>query len=256
MKKSDSEYPPVFARFYDLIYDHIRTHVDHEFYLKSILECNGSVLEIGSGTGRLFRDALYKEADIYGIDISPAMLEVLKSKIPEKDHHRVSCQSITDFHIQKKFNLVVAPFRVFMHLTEVADQFEALNQVEKHLAKDGLFIFDVFVPNPKYLSEKEISFMDFEGEYKPGNVFRRFTTASYDLINQLIQICFKFEWNENENLYNDSWESTLRFFWKYELEHLVAGSNLKITAIYGDFNKKDLSPDSQDFIVVCKRKKD
>ncbi|MBN3036255.1 MAG: class I SAM-dependent methyltransferase [Bacteroidales bacterium] len=52
------------------------------------MESGGPVLETGTGTGRFFPDALGKGADIHGIDISPAMLDILKRRLPETEHHR------------------------------------------------------------------------------------------------------------------------------------------------------------------------
>lgn len=74
-----TDYPPDFVvRFYDLIYKKVRTGIDLDYYMKKILETDGPVLELGVGTGRIFMKALEKGADIYGIDISPSMVEKLK----------------------------------------------------------------------------------------------------------------------------------------------------------------------------------
>jgi len=58
------QYPDVFARFYDVIYDQIRSETDHDYFLKKILAAKGPVLEVGVGTGRFFIEALSKGADI------------------------------------------------------------------------------------------------------------------------------------------------------------------------------------------------
>ena len=46
------EYSENFARFYDVIYHHMRDGVDHAFFLNEISQIKGKVLEIGVGTGR------------------------------------------------------------------------------------------------------------------------------------------------------------------------------------------------------------
>jgi len=251
---SGSLYPPVMAKFYDLIYDQVRSHVDHDFYLQRIMETRGPVLEVGSGTGRLLKDALARKADIYGIDISESMLKILKSKIPVEEHYRISCQSITDFVFEKKFKMILAPFRVFMHLTEIPEQTAALNHIAQYLENDGLFIFDVFVPNIRFLNEGTVQFSDFDGEYEPGKRMKRFIQSDYDVLNQRINLEMKFRWEENDQWLEDTWRSQMRFFWRYELELLIAASGLSLVTIYGDFQKGALDYSSQDFIVVCKRK--
>ncbi|MCK7528821.1 MAG: class I SAM-dependent methyltransferase [Ignavibacteriales bacterium] len=46
-------------------------------------------------------------ADIYGIDISEPMIDVLFGKLDKKEHHRISIQSITDFHFDFTFDLII-----------------------------------------------------------------------------------------------------------------------------------------------------
>ena len=249
----DTPYPSSFARFYDLIYHKVRPDVDTAFFLGKMKEANGPVLEVGTGTGRFFLQALNDGADVYGIDISPAMLEVLKARIGEKDLHRVSLQDIRDFHTGFPFSLVIAPFRVFMHLTETADQLRALNHVYDNLVDGGQFIFDLYVPNPGLLAAGLKDFMDFEGEFEPGNVVRRFVTSHSDLVTQVNHLSMRFDWNEGEDNFSDTWNSELRFFFRYELEYLLQQSEFRSYSIFGDYMESPLSADSKDFVVVCKR---
>ena len=195
--KTSREYPDFFARFYDTIYDHVRDATYHQFFINKILRTNGPILEIGVGTGRLFRDALDKGADIYGIDISPSMLQVLKSKLPEQEHYRIQVQDICSMNLDRKFNLIIAPFRVFMHLIKVEDQLKALEKVYSHLNPGGVFIFDLFVPNLKMLHEGLDQQKDFEGEYEPGKKLIRYSSMQADLINQISHVTFKMVWDED-----------------------------------------------------------
>jgi len=48
-------------------------------------------------------------------------------------------------------------------------------------------------------------------------------------------------------------EFQLRFFFRYELEHLVLRSPLKLATIYGDFNETPLNSESREFVVVCRK---
>ena len=124
-------YPDFFARFYDLIYHQLRDDIDTRFFQDKISATHGKILEIGTGTGRLFTEALTQGADIYGIDISPAMLGILKSKIPANQCFRISEQNMINFQFDGKFDLIIAPFRVFMHITDKSEQIKAINNVHK-----------------------------------------------------------------------------------------------------------------------------
>jgi SAM-dependent methyltransferase len=249
----DTLYPSAFARFYDLIYAKLRPDVDSGYFLNKMKEAHGPVLEVGVGTGRFFREALKEGVDVYGIDISPAMLENLKTRIDKKNYYRISQQDIRNFTTGFPFNMVIAPFRVFMHLIETADQLKALNHVYDHLADGGTFIFDLYIPNPALLASGMNEVMDFEGEFEPGNIIRRFVTSHSDLVTQVNQLSMRFEWNEGEKTFSETWNSELRFFFRFELEYLLRQSKFKSYSIFGDYQENSMSGDSRDFVVVCRK---
>ncbi len=196
----DYTYPRNFARFYDTIYHSMRDGVDSDYFHDYVKKAGGRVLEVGVGTGRLFMNALNGGADIHGIDISPEMLKVLHEKLPADQHFRISKQNITDFSFDFKFDLIVAPFRVIMHLLEKEDQLKALNNVFDHLNDGGMFIFDAFIPDLKQLIKGFDNHIDFEGEYMPGKKLKRIVTTRPDLIRQLINIRFRMEWERRKKV--------------------------------------------------------
>jgi len=247
----DAIYPDFFARFYDLIYSKILTGQDSEYYMRKAREVDGPVLEVGTGTGRFFTDALKTGIDIHGIDISSSMIDMLKARISPEDHYRVRLQSILDFKSDIKFVLIIAPFRVFMHLNTISDQVTALNHVYEQLETGGQFIFDLFIPNPVMLANGLNEFMDFEGEYEEGEKIKRIVSAQYDLVNQINYLTMRFEWTEKGKLQTGTWNTTMRLFFRYELEHLLNRSKFKQTAIYGDFIESPLTRESKEFIAVC-----
>jgi SAM-dependent methyltransferase len=227
--------------------------VDNKFYLGKIKNTKGKVLEVGTGTGRFLIEAIEAGADIYGIDISPSMLDFLKVKLTPENRERISLQNIVDFKLDTKFDLIIAPFRVFMHLIEKEDQLNALNNVFDHLNQDGQFIFDVFVPDLKPLITGLDNVVDFEGEYEPGNRVKRIVSTNPDLINQIININFRFELNEGSTYYSKDWKTPMRFFFRFELEHLIERSKFRNYRISGDFIGNDLNKDSKEFVIVCQK---
>lgn len=245
-------YPDFFARFYDLIYHQLRDDIDTRFFQDKISATHGKILEIGTGTGRLFAEALTQGTDIFGIDVSPAMLDILKSKIPANQSFRISEQNMIDFQFDDKFDLIIAPFRVFMHITDKTEQIKAINNVHKYLNPGGKFIFDTFIPDLNQLIKGLDNHLDFEGEYSPGKKVKRIVSTKPDFINQLIHVTFKFEWDQDNNNYSGIWETSLRFFFRYELEHLMERSDFKSDFnIYGDYQLNPLNQNSKEFIITC-----
>ena len=94
-------YPENFSRFYDIVYGSLRT-IDRDFYLKKIKESKGPVLEIGTGTGRFFLEALKAGADIYGIDVSENMLQILKKRLSTQEHHRIFLMDALTMNLKMK----------------------------------------------------------------------------------------------------------------------------------------------------------
>jgi SAM-dependent methyltransferase len=246
-------YPEMFARFYDLIYHTVRDGVDNDFFLNEIRRTRRRILEIGVGTGRMFMSALKNGADIYGLDISPAMIDILYKKLPENQSFRISLQNIIDFEYDFKFDLIIAPFRVMMHLPDKEDQLRAINNVYMHLGKNGRFIFDVFVPDLNQLLKGLHNVTDFEGEYEPGKRMKRIVSTTPDLINQIINVNFRMEWDEDNKVKSGEWNQPLRYFFRYELEHLIERSKFRKYKIFGDYQGHELDNTSKEFIVICEK---
>ena len=251
--KNRSEYPDFVARFYDAVYSRIRSGIDTRFFLEEITGSKGRVLEIGAGTGRFIVEALKNGSDVYGLDISRSMIEKLKEKIPVEHHNRLWVQDAVTMRLPYKFSLVLAPFRVFSHLIAADDQIKCLNNIWDHLEPGGRLIFDLYVPNLRLLLDGIHNQTDFEGEYEEGRRLRRVVSMKADLVNQISSVRMDFIWDEQGMERQASWEFDLRFFFRFEIEHLIRISKLKLEAIYGDYERHALSPDSKDFVVVCSK---
>jgi SAM-dependent methyltransferase len=247
------DYPDYMARFYDIIYNSIRSDVDTEFYLKRIQQANGPVLETGCGTGRFFCQAIRQGADVYGIDISKSMIDVLLRKTEPEHHKRITIQGAADFRFPFKFDLIIAPFRVYSHLLTVEEQLSALNNAYDHLSENGQLIFDLYVPNPAMIASGMSNIVDFEGEYEPGKKFSRTVDMKADIVNQISDITMTFKWDQDGRARVEKWNFRFRFYFRYEIEHLIERSKLTLEKIYGDFTGGDLKEDSKEFIVICRK---
>lgn len=247
---TSTHYPDFFARFYDVIYKDLRTE-DRQFFMHQILHAGGPVLEVGVGTGRFFMEALEKGVDVYGIDISSSMIGVLHRKLQPEYRNRVVHADMCTFQSQQLFSLIVAPFRVFMHIDSIEDQLLALNTMHRHLVPGGVLLFDLFVPNLKMLLEGLNEVLDFEGEYEPGKMLRRYTSMQADPVLQTSRVTFRLQWEEADALREESWETTLRFFFYHELQHLLSRSDFSTFSVFGDFARNPVSKSSREFIIQC-----
>jgi hypothetical protein len=140
-----------------------------------------------------------------------------------------------------------------MHLLDKDEQIRAINNVYSHLNSNGRFIFDTFVPDLIQLINGIHEQTDFEGEYTPGKKVRRTVSTTPDLINQVIQIKFHLEWEEDNEWKQEDWFFPMRYFFRFELEHLVERSDFEKYAILGDYLGNELNEKSKEFIVICQK---
>ena len=79
------------------------------------------------------------------------MLDVLKENLarePHEVHQRITVQEgdMRTFRLNRKFPLVMIPFRPMQHMFTVEDQVAALQTAAAHLTDQGTHTFDVFYP--------------------------------------------------------------------------------------------------------------
>ena len=250
-KKND--YPEYYARFNDVILNASSHQAEQDFFMKKILSAKGPVLDVGLGTGYLFTEALKKGADIYGIESNSYMLDVLKSKIKPSDHHRVSVQNFTELYHDLKFDLIIAPSKVMSLLLTVEDQQAAINKIYAHLNPWGTFIFDLSVPNAKVMSNGSSIVTDFDAEYAPGLKLKRFSTVSTDIVNQLKDVSLNYIWDEDGKEQNETMTQQFRYIFRFEIEHLIARSKLKLVGNFGGYDERVLDKNSTEFVIVCQK---
>jgi SAM-dependent methyltransferase len=123
---------------------------DVAFYRARLPSADAVVLELGCGTGRVLLPLAQSCGSIHGIDASEAMLTICRQKLqaaaipPTKA--QVEVGDITNFHLGRTFDLIIAPYRVFQ-LLETDTQVDGLfSCVRAHLASGGTCILNVFHP--------------------------------------------------------------------------------------------------------------
>lgn len=142
------------ARYYDL---NPNTIEDIPFYIDRLSGPDASVLELGCGTGRVSLPLAEKCRFLHGLDLSEAMLALCRQKIESaglgRDRIIVQQADITDYDLNKVFDLIIAPFRVIQNL-ETDKQLDGLcSCIRNHLADSGRCILNVFHP---YLPRNEL----------------------------------------------------------------------------------------------------
>lgn len=139
------------------VYDAINGEVDHEkwadFYEREIRRFESGqtslILDLGCGTGSMTLALARRGYDMTGIDISPEMLNVARSRAEkERLSERILwlCQDMTDFELYGTVEAVVSCLDCVNHLLSRDEVRECFSLVHNYLSPNGLFLFDLNSP--------------------------------------------------------------------------------------------------------------
>jgi SAM-dependent methyltransferase len=247
------EYDASIVKNYDAEYAVIRDPSgDRAFYASQARASGGPVLELGCGTGRVLLPIAAQGIPCVGLDQSKNMLDALRAKGPPANLSLVQA-SMTDFDLGgARFPLIFSAFRAFQHLCAVEDQLATLACVRRHLAPGGTFAFDVFAPRLERTAiEEEPEAEDLRAQ--DGEVeIRRFALVRRDLATQVLTVRFRHErWEGGAKVSEGTSLIRLRWFFRYEIEHLLARAGFDQVEIFGDFDRRPF--DGKKEIIVLAR---
>jgi SAM-dependent methyltransferase len=235
----------VLSRYYDAAYASKADLHDVAFYVEMAQRTGGPVLEIGCGTGRVLLEIARRGIEIEGLDFSRDQLRILEAKLPTLSPEvqgRICTHfgDMRDFALDRRFRLIMAPFRPLQHLYTISDQIATFYAVRKHLLPDGLFVFDLFYPNHRLMEEgfgEERPDLEWPDPDKPGRIIRRyFVRETVDKLNQVFTGHFIFRIFDGERLVEEEREPLQMSYYAYpQLLLLFEQSGFRIVEEYGSF---------------------
>jgi len=246
----DDEYERILARTYDPVYGVVRDPSgDVEFYVEQARESGGPVLELGCGTGRVLIPTARSGLTCVGLDASPEMLAVLRGKNPPENVELVNGRMEAFDFGERRFGLVTAPFRAMQHLLDVEAQLRTLENVRRHLAPGGAFVFDVFDPKLERMAILEEPESDGVSFVHDGHEMRRRESVRRDLSSQVMTVTFRVEGGPAS--LQGTTEIKMRWYYRYELEHLLTRAGFANLNFHSGFTKRPWRA-GEDITVVAR----
>jgi SAM-dependent methyltransferase len=261
------DYNETFAEFYDYLPLYAERQ-DVAFYVEEAQRAAAdaaadatTVLELGCGSGRILIPTAAAGVRIVGLDLSPAMLARCRAKLEAQPAEvraraRLVEGSMTDFRFAEQFQLITTPFRAFQHLLTVSEQLACLACVREHLAPRGRLILDMFHVNPAAMHDPE--WMKERDDSPPatlpdGRRFRRTARiAAFHRSQQMNEVefaCYVTHPDGREERITQRFP--FRYFFRYEVEHLLARAGFRAVAVYGDFGRSAFADDSTEMITIA-----
>ena len=236
---------------------------DIPFYLEYAHRYKGCILELGCGTGRVSIELAKAGYFITGLDLSQKMLEVYEGKIKtlSKDvQNRINIinGNMANFNLDKKYSLIIAPFRVFQLLTVEDEINNCLNCIWKHLDDDGIFIVNVFRPNiildESWCSGERIQW-EREDPITGNLVIKKDVRERIDTIQQIIYPKFIYEVKDKEgNIEKITENLQLKYYYYDQLKSKLSSNDFDIIEEYGWYDKSPIET-GRELIMVCKQKR-
>ena len=261
-KKNSSPalYDSFIAEYYDESPLVKSRHQDAAFYRDAARDYGDPILELGCGTGRITMALAEAGKRITGLDLSERMLERAVKKrasliVEARERVHLVQGDMTHFDLGEKFRLILIPFRPFQHLLDVRQQMDCLGCVRRHLARGGRLIFDVFqtdaerIHDPVHMRESPVTeYRTADGrQVRISERIAAFHRA--EQINDVEMIFSVVHPNGKKERLVFAWP--LRYFFRYEVEHLLARCGFNVTAQYGNFDRTPISDDSPEMIFVA-----
>lgn len=248
-----------------LLYDNVTLYNarrDADFYVEEALAHGGKVLEVGCGTGRILIPAARLGAEITGVDRSPRMLAQCRTRLgeePPEVQKKVTLvhADMRDFDLGRQFSIIMIPFRPFQHLVTVSEQISALRAMHRHLEPGGRLVFDVFNPKIQYLVEDNSREREDTAEVilPDGRAFRRTgRVAAVHVADQYSEIELIYYVRGADGKTQRLVQGfPMRWYWRYEVEHLLTRCGFRVKAVFGDFNRSPLTDVSPEMIFMAER---
>jgi SAM-dependent methyltransferase len=233
---------------------------DVAFYREAAREYGDPALELGCGTGRITMALAEAGKRVTGLDLSERMLERAVGKraalrVESRERVHLVQGDMAHFDLGETFRLVIIPFRAFHHLLEVRQQMDCLECVRKHLPPGGRLVLDVFQTDAERMHDPVHHRETLVEEYKTldGREVR--------ISEHVVAFHRAEQRNDVEMIFSVghpggrkerlvfAW--TLRYFFRYEIEHLLVRCGFRVTALYGNFDRSTLANHSPEMIYVA-----
>jgi 2-polyprenyl-3-methyl-5-hydroxy-6-metoxy-1,4-benzoquinol methylase len=237
------------AEYYDLIYG---DEWDTEFYLNEARNARGKVLEVACGTGRILLTLARNNIDVTGLDLSEGMLQILNEKAKSEGievavHHA----NMIDFKLEERFNLIIVPYRSFLHLTSDSERSAAIRNFMEHLNPGGRLILHTYNP-----SEEEL---EMSGE------FHHYDTEefSYKGKNLVLDWFLKYDSSDGSGSYrivlneedgkSVNYEMKIYFITPKDIQRLLESAGYKNIRHYCGFDYSPFNETCREAVWIAER---
>lgn len=233
---------------------------DIAFFQALALATEGSICEVGAGTGRVLLAVaeVASERVVTGVEPSPAMRARLSARLAEAPGFgavRVVAGSFEAIPLpDASQGLVFAAFRSFQHVLTTSGQLAALAEMRRVLRSGGVLALDFFDPAPHHLRRTRPT-IGVRYRTTRETTVERWESRTVDRVSQCVEV--KYRWVERDaegrEVSDEAASYRVRYTYPIELEHLLARAGFVDVDVRADYDGRALGPRPRELVVVCRR---
>ncbi len=231
---------------------------DVDFYLR-VCEGAGRVLELGCGDGRVSLPLAESGVSVTGIDLHPEMLAAASADRDDASTEvqgrlRYLQKDISAFTLEPPFDRIIAPYTTLYVLDPDARR-ACLRCVERHLAPDGVFVFDVY---PAEWIREEGSYADPEplliSRMNYGDrAIEVYEQDAHDVEAQRVSVTYIHEIRDGDEQRTVTYTIDHYYLVLDQIEPTLAEAGLSLVAIEGDFDGGPFEESAERLVVTARR---
>lgn len=213
---------------------------DESVALISELAGAGRILELAIGTGRMALPLVARGHDVTGVEASPDMVAQMRAK-PGGAAIPVVIGDMADVPVEGVFDHIFLVFNTIFNLTAQAAQVRLFANVARHLAPDGTFLVETFMPDFSGFHENQrmkTRFMDL------GNLM--FEAVQHDPVVQRLQY-------QRVRIAADQLTLSplvMRYIWPAEMDLMAQMAGLTLHCRWGDWHRGAFTANSRMHVSV------
>ena len=203
----------------------------------------GPALELAIGTGRIARPLAATGVRVEGIDISQAMVDVLRTQ-PGGDAIPVTMGNYADVPVAGKFRLIYVVYNTIHNLLTQDDQVRCFQNVAAHLTDDGAFVVEAGTIDSLHLIDNQYVHAQ---ALEVNQVW--LDVARYDPVTQML------EESHVSLSAGGIWLNPIvtRQIWPAEMDLMARIAGLRLKERWGGWNRRPYSADSRNVVSVYGR---
>ncbi|MGI8422523.1 MAG: class I SAM-dependent DNA methyltransferase [Chloroflexota bacterium] len=204
---------------------------------------DGPALELAIGAGRVARPLAAQGVRVDGIDISQAMVDVLRTQ-PGGDAIAVTMGDYADVPVAGTYRLIYIVYNTIHNLLTQDDQVRCFQNVAAHLTDDGSFVVEAQTHASLHLADNQYV------HAQPIEVNQVWLdVARYDPVTQLLEESHVSLTADGVRLY----PIVTRQVWPSEMDLMARIAGLRLKERWGGWNREPFTSTSSNLVSVYGR---